>query len=144
MKTYTISLLFIFSFVMLFAGFAYADGTVYTGTEKILKCDDPIARTDGTPLSADEIDRVEVMISQTDGDLNPPHKVAMPGGCTDTPFDLTQLDEGQWYQYGVAWDTEGFILLMHVMSVSRRLLKPSTNRGHGRCKTRYKPYAIGL
>ncbi len=88
---------------------AYADGTVYSGTEKMVKCTNPADRTDGTPLDPSEIDRVEIFIGQTDQDINTPHKVTMAGGCADTSFDLTQLDEGQWYQYGVAVDTAGRI-----------------------------------
>ena len=88
---------------------AHADGTVYSGNEKQVRCDNPTTRTDGTSLPVSEIDRVEIFIGQTDQDINTPHKVTMVGGCTDTPFDLTQLQEGQWYQYGIAVDTAGRI-----------------------------------
>jgi hypothetical protein len=86
---------------------AQAEGTVYTGAEKIVKCDNATARTDGTPLAIAEIDRVEIYISQTDLDSNPPNTVIMAGGCVDTPFDLTVLPEGQHYMYGVTYDTAG-------------------------------------
>jgi hypothetical protein len=86
---------------------AQAEGTVYTGAEKIVKCDNATARTDGAPLAIAEIDRVEIYISQTDLDSNPPNTVIMAGGCTDTPFDLSPLPEGQYYMYGVTFDTAG-------------------------------------
>jgi hypothetical protein len=96
--------------LLAFASFhAMAEGTVYSGNEKQVRCTNPTERTDGTPLDPAEIDRVEIFIGQTDQDINTPHKVTMPGGCTDTAFDLTQLQEGQWYQYGIAVDTAGRI-----------------------------------
>ena len=111
-KGYYFALLAVFlvAFLLAFASLnAKAEGTVYSGNEKQIRCTNPDTRTDGTPLPVSEIDRIEIFISQTDQDINTPHKVVMPGGCVDTPFDLTQLQEGEWYQYGVAVDTAGRI-----------------------------------
>ena len=69
------------AFIVLYAVAALADTLSFTW-------DDPIAREDGTPLTLAEIDRVEIHISQSDADLNPPHTVVMAGGCTDTVFNL--------------------------------------------------------
>ena len=108
-KFYPAVLILVTILMVTVAWSAYADGTVYSGNEKQVRCDNPTTRTDGTPLPVSEIDRVEIFIGQTDQDINTPHKVTMVGGCTDTPFDLTQLQEGQWYQYGIAVDTAGRI-----------------------------------
>jgi hypothetical protein len=113
-KVYVISLLTVLLafFFLMFTVAAWSEGTVYTGTEKTIVCTNPTARTDGTPLSVNEIDRVEIYISQTDTGSNPlipskPFTVIMAGGCVDTPFDLTVLPEGQHYMYGVTYDTAG-------------------------------------
>jgi len=95
------------AFILLNAVAVLADGPVYTGAEKMLKCTNATERTDGTPLSIDEIDRVEIHISQIDKDSAPAYTVVMQGGCVDMPFSLTPLDEGQYYQYGVTYDTAG-------------------------------------
>jgi hypothetical protein len=73
-KVYVISLLTVLLafFFLMFTVAAWSEGTVYTGAEKIVKCDNATARTDGTPLAIAEIDRVEIYISQTDLDSTPP------------------------------------------------------------------------
>ena len=113
------------SFLLMFSVAAMAEGTTYTGTEKPVTCTNAIARTDGTPLAASEIDRVEIHISPTDLDLNPPYTVVMAGGCTDSVLDLTPLSEGQYYQYGVTYDTAGRVSALSAsLPFMRSLMNP--------------------
>jgi hypothetical protein len=122
---YIVALLAVSVMLLAYMADTYADGTVYTGTEKTLKCDNPTARTDGTPLPASEIDRIEIHISPNDLDLNPPYTTSMPGGCADTQFDLTPLAEGQYYQYGVTYDTSGRVSALSAsLPFMRSLLNP--------------------
>ena len=113
--------------LLLFSVAAMAAGTVYTGTEKPVSCTDPTTRIDGTPFLTSEIDRVEIYTSSTDLDANPPYTLVMPGGCTiDSVFDLTQLSEGQYYQYGVVYDTSGRVSALSAsIPFTRSLANPT-------------------
>lgn len=73
-------------------------------------CVDAIARTDGTPLLASEIAKVEYMIDDVDGNLvNPLFTVIMMGGCQDTIIDLQQFPAGDYFRYAITVDTDGLV-----------------------------------
>ena len=111
--------------LLIFSVAATADGIVYSGAEKPVKCISATTRVDGTKMSASEVDRVEIYISSTDLDLNPPYTVTMSGGCVDSVFDLTPLSEGQYYTYGVTYDTAGRVsALSPSIPFTRSLLNP--------------------
>ena len=82
-----------------------ADGDVYTGGTRTINCTNPDSRTDGTPLSSDEIDVIRIYISDVDQSDTPQHTVIMAGGCTPSQFSMDALPEGQLYAYGQTIDT---------------------------------------
>jgi hypothetical protein len=92
---------------VMYAVVAEAAGVVYSGASKAVSCTDATERTDGTSLSASEIDRVEIYVGATDGGALHESTMIMSGGCKPMALDLTRLSEGQKYQYGVTYDTAG-------------------------------------
>lgn len=107
------SIIFIMTLLMLrcFDREAYAAGPVYEVGKDLTKpmgCTNPTARTDGTPLAATEIGKVEIYLTkQTTLPATPEFTHVMTGGCKDGSFDLAPLTPGQWHQFGKTFDTGG-------------------------------------
>jgi hypothetical protein len=70
-------------------------------------CDNPTEREDGTPLSIEEIARVEYYLDPVDGNLDTPAYTAiMAGGCQPTFIDTKQLSVGDYWAYARTYDTD--------------------------------------
>lgn len=72
-------------------------------TTKTVNCTNATTRTDGSPLAASDIERVEFDITNgTDT-----YTIPMIGGCQPLSFDLTTLTAGTWDQVGRTYDADG-------------------------------------
>jgi hypothetical protein len=78
--------------------------TGYTGD-----CDNPTARTDGTPLAVTEIHSVEYYLFPT-GETDPTKyalKHVLLGGCRPTHIDTSDVPVGDYRAFGKTIDTDG-------------------------------------
>ena len=69
---------------------------------KVLTCDMPIERTDGTPLALDEIAEIRFFVSTDNSTWEPAGANTV---CTQT-YDLTNVPDGLYYYTAQAVDTD--------------------------------------
>jgi len=121
--------------VLAFMDDANAEGPVLDPSitpQKILTCDYPVTRTDGTPLAVGEIATINFFVSQDTG----PNKTWAPAGSNDTAcrqvYDLTAIPDGQYYYSATAVDTggrESAVSPNYAPLVLQRLAPPETVQG---------------
>ena len=73
----------------------------------IAGCDNPTERTDGTPMTVAEIDRVEYFIDPVDQNPDPLYTIPMVGGCQDMAVDTRQFPVGDYFRFAKTIDTDG-------------------------------------
>ena len=130
-----IAAIFVVFFVMAYSDEANAEGPVVDPNltpQKILTCDYPVTRTDGTPLAVDEIATINFFVSQDVG----VDKTWTPAGSNDTAcrqvYDLTAVPDGQYYYSASALDTggrESVVSPNYVPLVLQRIAPPETVQG---------------
>lgn len=106
MKKLTLALALAFtSTAVLSIGVEYQEGV---DTVVVTSCIPPTERTDGTPITLEELASTEVVFSQEDLFSSTVHIVPVPDIYCNTTYNLADLGAyGQWYKTARISDTDG-------------------------------------